>query len=390
MGIFKKYRDENGKPKGPWYIQYPERRDAETGKVKYRTKKASWKKRKAQEMLRKKQEEFTEREQLGTKLQPDLAFSELVDWALDQQVMKAKASASGDKEKGKILKDYFGAYKAVQITPLMVENFRIKMKSTVSKTGRPFSGTTINKIVSLGRRVFYLAMEDGRVESNPFARRGVFKEHPKGLFIPDEDFWKIHECLPDFMKPVVVTAYLTGMRRGEIFNLRWSSVDLENGIIDLSPEETKTDEPRLVSINAFPELRKAFLEAELKRKPGQKLVFVKNDGKAIPPHYSYRWFKRACKKAGLRHYRFHDLRHSFNTNMDEAGVNRSVIMKMTGHKTMAMFLRYRHVNGKQSKEAMNRLSEYLEKEREQGSGRKASPALDSKETEETIYSLSTP
>jgi hypothetical protein len=63
MGVFRKSKDKNGKPTGPWYVQYPASRDSK-GKIKYKTLKASWQKKKAQELLRKKQEEFNEAEGL--------------------------------------------------------------------------------------------------------------------------------------------------------------------------------------------------------------------------------------------------------------------------------------------------------------------------------------
>ncbi len=55
----------------------------------------------------------------------------------------------------------------------------------------------------------------------------------------------------------------------------------------------------------------------------------------------------------------HDLRHTFNTNMVKAGVPQSIVMKLTGHKTNAMFLRYSHLNSEQRKAAMGKLNDYL-------------------------------
>jgi hypothetical protein len=55
------------------------------------------------------------------------------------------------------------------------------MKKTKSeRTGKPYSGSSINKMVSLARRVYYLGMDAGIVKSNPFARRGIFKEEKRG------------------------------------------------------------------------------------------------------------------------------------------------------------------------------------------------------------------
>ena len=60
-------------------------------------------------------------------------------------------------------------------------------------------------------------------------------------------------------------------------------------------------------------------------------------------------------------YRFHDLRHTFNTNMLKAGVDEAVIMKLTGHKTRAMFYRYSHLDRELGEAAMGRLSRLLSK-----------------------------
>ncbi len=206
MGIFQRYikTDTNGNPvigkngkpvrEGPWFIQYPHERDPQTGKVKYRTEKASFSKKKAEKMFRAKCDAFQEMEKFGVQIDTEMTFSALIDWGLKQEVMKDKASASDDVARAVHLKTYFGDSKAVQITPLNVDNFRIKMRQTISeRTKKPFSGSTINKMVSLARRIYYLGMDQGIVKSNPFARRGAFKEEPKGQYIPEKEFWVIYK-----------------------------------------------------------------------------------------------------------------------------------------------------------------------------------------------------
>jgi integrase len=242
----------------------------------------------------------------------------------------------------------------------MVDNFRHTMKITISeKTNQPFSGATVNKTISLARRIYYLAMGHGLVSQNPFARRGVFPEQPKGKYIPDKNFRKLHAELRDYLKPVALTAYLTGMRRGEILNLRWDQVNLFKGVIDLSEKHTKTREPRHIYFNSVPELKDVFVGAARKMAPDQKLVFTKPDGSPVPKWYIERLLNKACKKAGVGPFRFHDLRHTFNTNMSKAGVKDAVVMKLTGHKTLAMFLRYSHLDKEQGENAMKLLCNYL-------------------------------
>jgi integrase len=73
-----------------------------------------------------------------------------------------------------------------------------------------------------------------------------------------------------------------------------------------------------------------------------------------------RLFKKACIDAGVGPYRFHDLRHTFNTNMLKAGVSTKVIMKLTGHKTDAMFTRYTHLDEELGTDAMQKLVVFME------------------------------
>jgi len=374
MGIFQRYTkqdingneilDKKGKPKreGPWFVQYPHARDPETGKIKYRTEKASFSKKKAEAIFRAKVDAFQEKDKLGTQVDLEMTFGELIDWGLAQEIMKAKVSASDDVARVRPLRSVFGDCKAAKITPLMVDNFRVKTTQTISEsTKRPYSGTTINKMVSLARRIYYLALDAGIVSSNPFARRGTFKEEPKGKYMPDEEFRAIYGFLPEYLKAVAITAYLTGMRRGEIIEMEWGRVDLSGGFIDLTPDDTKTDEPRRIYFNAVKEIKDVIIKAERDRRPDQKHVFTKPDGKPVPKWYMDRLYKKACNKADVGPYRFHDLRHTFNTNMIKAGVNKVVIMKLTGHKTDKMFTRYSHLDKEQAEEAMEKLDILLAK-----------------------------
>lgn len=70
-------------------------------------------------------------------------------------------------------------------------------------------------------------------------------------------------------------------------------------------------------------------------------------------------FNKALEKAGIEKFHFHDLRHTFNTNMRKAGVDQTVIMKLTGHKTLSMFNRYNTVDQEDAVGAMKRLDLFL-------------------------------
>jgi integrase len=118
--------------------------------------------------------------------------------------------------------------------------------------------------------------------------------------------------------------------------------------------DTKTAEPRRIYFND--DLQALFKELGKFRRIRHKAVFTYR-GKPIDS--IRKSFREACTKAGVRDFRIHDLRHTFNTNMRKTGVDRSVIMKITGHKTTAMFERYNTVDSEDARSAMDRYEGFL-------------------------------
>jgi integrase len=160
-----------------------------------------------------------------------------------------------------------------------------------------------------------------------------------------DEFKAILEKLPVHLKPIFATGYYTGMRLGEILPLTWDKVDLQNRFIRLKAEDTKDAEARDIPIvdELFEILQNIPPALHIRN------VFL-YEGKPIKT-LELRTLKKACEKAGVTYGRtvnggftFHDLRHTFNTNMRKAAVDRSVIMQITGHSTESMFRRYNTVD----------------------------------------------
>ncbi|MBN2468085.1 MAG: site-specific integrase, partial [Deltaproteobacteria bacterium] len=149
--------------------------------------------------------------------------------------------------------------------------------------------------------------------------------------------------------------YTTGMRFGEIVGLTWDRVKLREGYLDLRAEDTKTREPRKVYI--VPQVREVLDRLGKVRALAHSFVFTYH---GRPVKEIKKALKRACKETDIGNFRFHDLRHTFTTNMRKAGVDRTVIMKLTGHKTLSMFLRYSAVDENDGREAVEKLENYLD------------------------------
>ncbi|HEU5409897.1 MAG TPA: site-specific integrase, partial [Candidatus Acidoferrales bacterium] len=178
----------------------------------------------------------------------------------------------------------------------------------------------------------------------PPARRG-FLEH--------DSFLKLRQELPEHLRPVLTLAFFSGMRSGEIKNLRWSNVSLAEKEIRLDAGTTKNDEPRSIPlIGELPEM----LAILRQKNPDGKFVFTRN-GK---PLASFRkaW-TAACSRAGLDGLLFHDLRRAGVRNLVRAGVPERVAMAISGHKTRAVFERYNIVSGRDLRDAGRKLEAYL-------------------------------
>ena len=142
------------------------------------------------------------------------------------------------------------------------------------------------------------------------------------------------------------------MRAGEIFNLTRDKVDFKQPVIRLEAPDTKTSKPRVRYLNY--EVLGILTEAGKIRNLSHNRVFT---CKGHPIASITTCFRRTCRTAGITNFRFHDLRHTFNTNMRKTGVDHSVIMKITGPKTAAMFHRYNPVDVQDARESYLKLEE---------------------------------
>ena len=126
------------------------------------------------------------------------------------------------------------------------------------------------------------------------------------------------------------------MRKSEILGLKWDLVDLKHGFILLNV--TKNGERREIPINST--LNDALLE--LMRRIDVPYVFY--DKTTGAPYKDIKnSFASACKIAGIRDFRFHDLRHTFASHLVMAGIDLVTVKELLGHKTLTMTLRYAHL-----------------------------------------------
>lgn len=224
------------------------------------------------------------------------------------------------------------------------------------------------------KAAFNKAVDWGYLYENPFKKIKLpRKQQNQPEFITEEELNKIlkHIELKAFkigcpikkkvslliIADVVKTAYLTGMRLGEINNLRWENVKLDEQYILVGDNKftTKGKKQRVIPIE------KKMIELLNKRKLSTKckddFVFSINGKKIFTNDYVSKTFKNICREVGIDEIiRFHSLRHSFASNLAQRGVSPFHLKELLGHSSISTTERYSHLNIESLREAINKFN----------------------------------
>lgn len=354
MGIYRR-RNKKGKYCGPWYIQYPIEANPLTGKIKYQCNKVGFSKKQAGRAFAKKMLEWQERKFLGLKKKKRYLFGELVDWYLSLSTTKKIKTIYKVRQHCRRLKKAFGQMQADSIKPSMVEDYQQKRLSEITYRGTPTKPATVNREVEVMKRIYNLAMREEMVERNPCWKvTRISERNARDRLLSAEEWEGLLKELPQHAADIVIVAYHTGMRSGEIFGMTWDRVNIKEGYFNLTSKDTKTGQARHVYFNG--QVREVLERLGKIRHVSHNFVFTY---KGKPLKSIKVALENALKKAKITDFRMHDFRHIFNTNARKAGVDRTVIMKLTGHKTLSMFNRYNTVDAADARQALDLMEGYL-------------------------------
>lgn len=259
----------------------------------------------------------------------------------------------------RMLVQFFKGRTMRSITPALVEEFKRKRLATPlrsqgkkpdpKKPPKLRKPATVNREMCVLSKIFSLAVDAEVLDDNPCRRVKKLRmanERVRYLSYTEEEM--LFEALDgaDWVRNIVVMAINTGMRRGEIFDLKWLDVDFNRRIVHI--RQSKSGRPRTVPLNVtarelLEELPKVCEFVFPSPKTGERVNDVG------------RQFERAVKNAGLVDFHFHDLRHTAATRMADAGADPFTLAAILGHSDIRMTARYTHATDEAKRRAVENL-----------------------------------
>ncbi len=149
---------------------------------------------------------------------------------------------------------------------------------------------------------------------------------PRIRYFTAPEISRLIDAAPDWFRPLIQAALLTGARWSELFRMQIRDVDFDAGVV-LFPE-TKSGKPRHVYLTD--EGLELFRQVS-GRRAGDQLMFLNQHGRSLGTSHQIRPMAETCRTAGVHQAGFHILRHTYGSRLAMAGVPMAVIAEALGH-----------------------------------------------------------
>jgi integrase len=287
-----------------------------------------------------------------------MTFEELSDWYLDLAKVKALASYKTKVTYLTKFNSEFGETTVDQIKLTDLENLQERRKA------EGLAPKTIDDEINNAKTMVIKAFDNDLVGGDTLKAFQRVKPmlaknaNARDRVLTRKEYEALLENSPHHLIGILTIGYWTGMRKGEILQLTWNKIFLKERVIRLAAEDTKEGRAKSIPIGAAVyDMLKGTV-----RHLHNNHVFLYN--RRPIKHFSTA-LKTSCEKAKIVWGReveggfiFHDLRHTFVTDMRKARVQKSVRMSITGHSPKDMDDRYNRVDDKDRLDAISRLESY--------------------------------
>lgn len=263
---------------------------------------------------------------------------------------------------------YFKGKYLSQIDAALIEQFK-EMRIVKVK------GATVNRDLELLKHFYTKAIDFGCAETNPAKGIKFFKESPGRIrFLNECEIKALLNACEGLLKSMVITGIHTGMRRGELVNLKWQDIDPVNRIITVT--QTKNNRVKNIPIS------KTLFDELMKLPKYSDYVFANPDGSRI--RNLRKQFEAACKRANLTGVCWYTLRHTFASHLAMNGVDLRSIAELLGDKTLEMVIRYSHLSRSHLQDAIAKLDTNLTEKGTNLAQATIDPVIDIAETSDKI------
>lgn len=231
----------------------------------------------------------------------------------------------------------FGDLKLSAITTKLVEVFKCE------KTAEGLCAKSVNNQLAILRKCLNTAHDWEHLAAVP-PIRPLRAAVPAFDFLTDPECEQLLACTTGMVHTMILTALRTGMRMGELCALEWSSVDLTNRRITVAKNIVRgvVGTPKSGKLRHIPIMPDLACELSAHR-TDTTLVFPADHGGHLSDCRAGRLLGYACKRAGLRHFGWHTLRHTFASQLAARSVPLRSVQALLGHSTIQMTERYAHL-----------------------------------------------
>ena len=295
----------------------------------------------------------------------DVLFEVHADEFLELYSKQNKRSWARDELSLSHLKDFFRGKLLLEVTAELIEKYKAKRRADIieprgkkkkSKKPRLTSPSTINRELACLKTCLTKAVEWGKLNLSPAAKVKKFREaNGRERYLTVDEAKRLLAESSDELRPVVIVALSTGMRKNEVLSLRWKDVDFVKGFVHIS--DSKSGQGRNIPMNGLT------FETLHAMDRSREFVFENPETKTHVQDVKT-GFKAACRRAGIGGLRFHDLRHTAASRMVEAGIDLVTVSKILGHASIQMTMRYSHPTPENMKLAVQKLGEFLGQSRQ--------------------------
>lgn len=285
-------------------------------------------------------------------------FNQLIDRYINDGCMEHIRSSEDMIYHLNYWKSQLGDYSLVYLTPELIGKERQILANTPTSKGKKRSSATVNRYLSSLSTLLSHAVRLRWLEENPCFRLTKLKENSgRDRVLANDEIVRLlaacRESKSTYLYCFVLISLTTGARQGEILNLGWCDVDLENQLAHL--KETKNGHPRSISLAdaVVAELAKLYQ----KRNPAKPLVFASKT--AFGKVDLKKAWQEALKRAKITNCRAHDMRHTFCTLAARHGASNLELATATGHRSLIMLQRYTHLDAQVTKKFSKHISEQI-------------------------------